>query len=167
MTLTTLIIAGVAVLLVILTIIGLLSRYRRCPSDKLLVVFGKNKTKTIEETYKDLDGKEKTRKVTLQLPAKIIQGGGTFVMPIVQDYREMALRPILLSKKIEGVSSQMIKTFVSIELSVAIGNDEELRMNAASRFLSASEGEILEIKTHPRPPYREGANTNEAERDST
>ena len=142
MTLTTLIVAGVIVLLVILTIVGLLSRYRRCPSDKLLVVFGRNKTKTIEEAYKDVDGKEKIRKVTLHLPAKIIQGGGTFVWPIVQDYREMSLRPILLSKKIEGVSSQMIKTFVSIELSVAIGNEEELRMNAASRFLSANESEI-------------------------
>ena len=41
MTLTTLIIAGVIVLLVILTIIGLLSRYRKCPSDQLLVVYGK------------------------------------------------------------------------------------------------------------------------------
>ena len=41
MTLTTLIIASIIVLLVILTIIGLLSRYRKCPSDQLLVVFGK------------------------------------------------------------------------------------------------------------------------------
>jgi len=48
MQLTTLIIAGVILLLVILTIIGLLSRYRKCPSDQLLVVYG-NKSKSYNE----------------------------------------------------------------------------------------------------------------------
>lgn len=36
-----LIIAGAIVVLVILTLIGLMSRYRRCASDEILVVFGK------------------------------------------------------------------------------------------------------------------------------
>ena len=36
-----LIFAGVVVILVVLTIIGLMSRYRRCASDEILVVFGK------------------------------------------------------------------------------------------------------------------------------
>ena len=41
MTTETLIVAGVIVLLVVLTFIGLLSRYRKCASDEILVVFGK------------------------------------------------------------------------------------------------------------------------------
>lgn len=138
----TLIIAAALVALILLTTVALLWRYRRCPTDKLLIVYGKNKTRTIEETYKDAEGNPKTRKVTVQIPAKIIHGGGTFVIPVIQDYAEMALMPYQLSKKVEGVSSQMIKTFVSIELSVGIGSTDELRTNAASRFMSASEKDI-------------------------
>ena len=66
---TTLIIVGVIVLLVILTIVGLLSRYRKCPSDQLLVVFGK------------VGGKS---------AAKIYPGGGVFVWPVIQDYKVMS-----------------------------------------------------------------------------
>lgn len=69
MTTETLIVAGVIVLLVVLTFIGLLSRYRKCASDEILVVAGKavnEKTGKSEEVI---------------LPSKIIHGGGTFVMP--------------------------------------------------------------------------------------
>lgn len=41
MEMTTLIIVGVIVLIAIITIIGILSRYRKCKSDELLVVYGK------------------------------------------------------------------------------------------------------------------------------
>ena len=41
-----LVIAGAIVVLVILTIIGRMSRYRRCASDEILVVFGKAGKKT-------------------------------------------------------------------------------------------------------------------------
>jgi uncharacterized membrane protein YqiK len=50
MTTETLIVAGVIVLLVVLTFIGLLSRYRKCASDEILVVFGKaGKKKVVNE----------------------------------------------------------------------------------------------------------------------
>lgn len=41
MEMTSLIIVGVVVLVAIITIIGILSRYRKCKSDELLVVYGK------------------------------------------------------------------------------------------------------------------------------
>lgn len=50
MTTETLIVAGVIVLLVVVTFIGLLSRYRKCASDEILVVFGKAGKKKVEAT---------------------------------------------------------------------------------------------------------------------
>ena len=79
-----LIIAGVVILLAVLTIIGLLSRYRKCASDEILVVFGKAGKKKVVN--------EKTEEVIL--PSKIIHGGGTFVMPVIQDWAKMSLKPI-------------------------------------------------------------------------
>ena len=77
---SSLIIAGTIVVLVILTIIGLMSRYRRCASDEILVVFGKagKKVQTDPSTGK---------KETVVLPSKIIHGGGRFVFPVIQDWR--------------------------------------------------------------------------------
>lgn len=100
MTTETLIVAGVIVLLVVVTFIGLLSRYRKCASDEILVVFGKaGKKKVVNEKT------GKTEEVIL--PSKIIHGGGTFVMPVIQDWAKMSLKPIQI--QVEGVSSQMIK----------------------------------------------------------
>ena len=83
------IIAGTLVVLIILTIIGLLSRYRKCPSDEILVVFGKAGHKKDPETGKDI-----------VLPSKIYHGGGTFVWPIIQDYKTMSLRPLQIQEYI-------------------------------------------------------------------
>ena len=127
MTLTTLIIAGVIVLLVILTIIGLLSRYRKCPSDQLLVVYGK------------VSGKS---------AAKIYPGGGVFVWPVIQDYKVMSLKPFQISSEVVGPDSGMIQTHVKVALTTAISQDPAIQQNAAARFLSANPEEITrQIKT--------------------
>jgi len=127
MTLTTLIIAGVIVLLVILTIIGLLSRYRKCPSDQLLVVFGK------------VGGKS---------AAKIYPGGGVFVWPVIQDYRVMSMRPFQILSSVEGPDKNTIRTRVKVALTTAISQDPTVQQNAASRFLSANVSEIQDqLKT--------------------
>ncbi|MFW2478014.1 MAG: flotillin family protein, partial [Sediminibacterium sp.] len=54
------IVVGVIVLFV--TISALLARYKRCPSDKILVVYGK----------------------TGGSSAKCVHGGGTFIWPVIQ-----------------------------------------------------------------------------------
>lgn len=127
MTLTTMIIAGVIVLLVILTIIGLLSRYRKCPSDQLLVVFGK------------IGGSS---------AAKMYPGGGVFVWPVIQDYKTMSMRPLQIISSIEGPDKNTIKTKVMVALTTAISQDPAIQQNAAARFLSATEGEISgQLKT--------------------
>lgn len=55
MEMTTLIIVGVIVLIAIITIIGILSRYRKCKSDELLVVYGK--TGSHKEKVSERDAK--------------------------------------------------------------------------------------------------------------
>lgn len=133
MTTETLIVAGVIVLLVVVTFIGLLSRYRKCASDEILVVFGKaGKKKVVNEKT------GKTEEVIL--PSKIIHGGGTFVMPVIQDWAKMSLKPIQI--QVEGVSSQMIKVRIPVTLTTGIGTDQVLMQNAASRFLTAKTSEI-------------------------
>lgn len=135
MTTETLIVAGVIVLLVVLTFIGLLSRYRKCASDEILVVFGKaGKKKVINEKT----GKSEE----VILPSKIIHGGGTFVMPVIQDWAKMSLKPIQIQVNVSGVSSQMIKVNIPVTLTTGIGTTQVLMQNAASRFLTAKTSEI-------------------------
>ena len=135
MTTETLIVAGVIVLLVVLTFIGLLSRYRKCASDEILVVFGKaGKKKVVNEKT----GKSEE----VILPSKIIHGGGTFVMPVIQDWAKMSLKPIQIQVNVTGVSSQMIKVTIPVTLTTGIGTTQTLMQNAASRFLTAKTSEI-------------------------
>lgn len=135
MTTETLIVAGVIVLLVVLTFIGLLSRYRKCASDEILVVFGKAGKKKVVN--------EKTGKPEeVILPSKIIHGGGTFVMPVIQDWAKMSLKPIQIQVNVTGVSSQMIKVTIPVTLTTGIGTTQTLMQNAASRFLTAKTSEI-------------------------
>ena len=62
----------ILILVVIVIVAALLKRYRRCPSDKILVVYGS----------------------TGKGSAKCVHGGGVFVWPIIQDYAYLNLTPI-------------------------------------------------------------------------
>ena len=124
-----LILVGVAALVVMLTTWWVLSRYRRCPSDQILVVFGKaGKKKVTNENGKSYDR---------ILPSKIIHGGGTFVWPIIQDFRMMSLAPHTIQPRVTGLSSQNIKVTIPVTLTTGIGTTDNLMQNAAARFLSA------------------------------
>lgn len=121
---------GVAVVLLLVTIFTILSRYRRAAPDELLVVFGKSgKVKTD-------DGK------TVMTPSKIVQGGGTFVWPIIQDCKKMSMKPIQMKVTVDGIDSQAIPMHLPVVLTTAISQDKMIQQNAATRFLSASPGEV-------------------------
>lgn len=126
------ILIGIGVLLIIATIIALLSRYRKCASDEILVVFGRAGHKKDPATGKDI-----------VLPSKIFHGGGTFVWPIIQDYKTMSLRPLQIQESITGLSNQNIKVNIPVTLTTAIGTTDTLMQNAASRFLGATRQEIM------------------------
>ena len=124
------ILVGVAALVVVLTAWWVLSRYRRCPSDQILVVFGKAGKKKVTD--------EKGKTYDRILPSKIIHGGGTFVWPIIQDFRMMSLAPHTIQPRVTGLSSQNIKVTIPVTLTTGIGTTDNLMQNAAARFLSAS-----------------------------
>jgi len=63
-------ILGVVLFVLIVTI---LKRYRRCPSDKILVVYGSRSSGG---------------------SARCVHGGGTFVWPIIEDYAYLSLTPL-------------------------------------------------------------------------
>lgn len=57
----------VAVVIVFALLMGILSRYRKCPSDKILVIYGK--------VGSDKNGQARS--------AKCVHGGAAFIMPII------------------------------------------------------------------------------------
>jgi flotillin len=106
------------------------SRYKRCPSDKILVVYGK--IIGIKN-----DGKE--------ISAQCYHGGGKFIWPIIQDYQFMTLTPIPIDIKLEGaLSQQNIRINTPSTFTVGISTDERVMQNAAERLLALS---IEEIET--------------------
>ena len=129
-TIITLALIAVGAIIVVATVWGLLSRYRRAAPDELLVVFGKSGKVKLE------DGKE------VITPSKIIQGGGAFVWPIIQDFKKMSMSPIQIKVPVEGIDSQAIPMSLPVVLTTAISTDKVVQQNAATRFLSASPNEI-------------------------
>ncbi len=75
------------VMIFFVTMIGFATRYKRCPSDKILVVYGKT------------GGTGATKS------AKCIHGGATFVWPVAQDHAFLDLTPIPIEIKLEGALS--------------------------------------------------------------
>lgn len=95
-----------------------------------MVVFGKaGKMKTE-------DGK------TIVIPSKIIQGGGAFVWPIIQDFKKMSMKPIQIKVNVDGIDSQAIPMHLPVVLTTAISQDKLIQQNAATRFLSANPAEV-------------------------
>ena len=125
---TIFIMIGVIVLLVILTVVGLMSCYKKCPSDKLLVVYGW------------IRGKSNA--------CKVYPGGGVFVVPGLQSCKTMDMLPYQIKSHIKGPDKGLVITHVDVALTTAISTDSVIQINAANRFLTA-EGSAIEeqIKT--------------------
>lgn len=110
--------AGLLVVIVLLGIIGVLSRYRKCKSDEVLVVYGKT-------------GGSKS--------AKLYHGGAAFVWPIIQGYDFLSMKPMQIDCKLTGaISAQNIRVDVPTTITVAISTDPEVMQNAAERMLGLS-----------------------------
>lgn len=106
------------ILLVITVLLLLLwffiSRYRRCPSDKILVIYGK----------------------TGQGSANCIHGGAAFVWPVIQDYQYLDLQPVSIDVNLQdALSKQNIRVSVPAQFTVAISNEPRLMKAAAERLL--------------------------------
>ena len=116
MTQEMLIMAAILVAVILLTFIGILSRYRKCKSDEVLVVYGKT------------GGEKKS--------AKLYHGGTAFVWPIIQGYEFLSMKPMQIDCKLTGaLSAQNIRVDVPTTITVAISTDAEVMQNAAERML--------------------------------
>lgn len=109
-------IIGAALLLVIFFSILVVRQYKRCPSNRILVVYGKV-------------GKDKS--------SKCMHGGGTFVLPLVQDYAFLSLEPIVIEVPLEGaLSLNNIRVNAPATFTVGVSTDPVIMQNAAERLLN-------------------------------
>ncbi len=70
----------IIVILFFITMLALFTRYKRCPSDRILVIYGR--------TGKNKEG--------LSRSARTIHGGAAFIWPVIQSYAFLDLTPISL-----------------------------------------------------------------------
>jgi flotillin len=120
---------AVAVVVVFLSFTMLLvSRYKRCPSNRVLVIYGK------------IGGGN---------TARCIHGGAAFVMPMIQDHAFLNLEPMQIEVPLKGaLSIENIRVNVPSVFTVAIGTDQEVMQNAAIRLLGLSGEEIRRQAEH-------------------
>lgn len=139
MEMTSLIIVGVVVLVAIITIIGILSRYRKCKSDELLVVYGKTGSHKEKVSERDAKGNLVDREVEIKT-AKVYHGGAAFVWPIIQGYEVMSMQPIQLNLVLKNaLSAQNIRVTIPTTVTVAISQEPLIMQNAANRLLGADD----------------------------
>ncbi len=120
----------VAVIIVFALLMGILSRYRKCPSDKILVIYGK--------VGNDKNGQARS--------AKCVHGGAAFIMPIIQSYQFMDLTPISINVDLKNaLSKQNIRVDVPSRFTVGISTESGIMQNAAERLLGLKMNEIQEL----------------------
>src|SRR5215213_395606 len=97
-------------------------RYKRCPSNRVLVIYGKT---------------------TSGNAAKCVHGGAAFVIPLIQDYAYLSLEPIQIEVPLKGaLSIENIRVNVPSVFTVAIGTDPETMQNASIRLLGLDTEDI-------------------------
>ncbi|MCF3107983.1 flotillin family protein [Niabella sp. CC-SYL272] len=114
----------VGALILFVTIVSLISRYKRCPSDKILVIYGK----------------------TGGSSARCVHGGGAFIWPVIQDFAYLDLKPISIEANLtNALSRQNIRVDVPCRFTIAISTEPESMGNAAERLLGLSPDQIQEL----------------------
>lgn len=123
---------GLCVIALVLfgTVAGILSRYRKCPSDKVLVIYGK--------VGNDPSGQTRS--------AKCIHGGAAFIVPVIQSYQYLDLTPISINVDLtNALSKQNIRVDVPSRFTVGISTEPGVMQNAAERLLGLKLAEIQEL----------------------
>ena len=115
-----------AVMLVLaLGFLMLVTRYKRCASDEILVVFG------------NVRGGRASR---------CIHGGATMVWPLIQDYKKLSLVPMtILINLTNALSLQNIRIHVPSTFTIAVSTDPSIMNNAAERLLHLNKQEIEDM----------------------
>lgn len=119
----------VIIVLLASTVLTLLSRYKKCPSDRILVIYGKVGT---------ANGENRS--------AKCIHGGAALIWPVIQHYEFLSLTPISINVNlVNALSKQNIRVDVPSRFTVGISTEEGIMQNAAERLLGLPQNEIEEL----------------------
>lgn len=122
---TTAVVMGLS--FVFATFLFLAKIYRRCPSNQILVVFGR---------------------VGDKRPVQCYHGGGTFVWPLVQASAYLDLTPRSIHIPLKGaLSQQNIRINVPSTFTVAVGITPDVMNNAAVRLLGLRVADIESMAT--------------------
>ena len=118
------------ILIISLVVVGLgtvffwIQRYKRCPSDKILVVYGKTR-----------GGRS----------SHCVHGGAAFVWPVLQDFQWLDLTPIPIDISLTGaLSKQNIRVNTPSTFTVGISTESGVMENAAERLLGLNMQAIRE-----------------------
>jgi flotillin len=124
-----LVVIAAAVVFFFVLVFSMFRRYKRCPSDRILVVYGK--------VGKGVDGSR---------TAKCIHGGAAFIWPIIQDYSFLDLTPISLEVNLtSALSKQNIRVDVPSRFTVGISTEPSVMQNAAERLLGMQRPAIHDL----------------------
>ncbi|WP_254712772.1 flotillin family protein [Polaribacter sp. AHE13PA] len=116
---------GIAILFVFILLIAMVKRYKRCPSDRILVVYGK------------VGGGES---------AKCIHGGAAFIFPVIQDYQFLDLTPISIEVNlVNALSKQNIRVNVPSRFTIGVSTEPGIMQNAAERLLGLDQDSIQDL----------------------
>ena len=111
----------VIALLVIMLLMMFLRRYKRCPSNKILVIYGK----------------------TGSGAARCIHGGAAFIWPVFQAYDYLDLEPFVVPIDLSNALSQEnIRVTVPTTVTAAVSNQAGIMQNAAVRLLGLTAEQI-------------------------
>jgi flotillin len=116
---------GFAILFFFIIIISFIRRYKRCPSDRILVVYGK---------------------VGSGNSAKCIHGGAAFIWPVIQDYEYLDLTPISIEVDLaNALSKQNIRVNVPSRFTIGVSTEPGIMQNAAERLLGLGMQEVQDL----------------------
>lgn len=120
----------VIVVLLFSMLLVALARYRRCPSDKVMVIYGK--------VGVNKDGSTRS--------ARCIHGGAAFIWPVIQSYEYLDLTPMSINVDLaNALSHQNIRVDVPSRFTVGISTEPGVMQNAAERLLGLKLPEIQEL----------------------
>ena len=120
----------VLVLIVFVVFMWVVSRYKKCPSNKVMVIYGK--------VGKNKDGTNRS--------AKCIHGGAKFIVPIFQSYQFLDLTPMSIQVDLRNaLSRQNIRIDVPSTFTVGISTEQGVMQNAAERLWGLRLAEIQEL----------------------
>jgi len=117
-------VVGAALLVMLFVMVLVIRQYKRCPSNRVLVIYGK---------------------VGSNRAAKCLHGGGVFVVPLIQDYAFLTLEPMVIEIPLEGaLSLNNIRVNVPSTFTVGVSTDPVLMNNAAERLLFLDRNAVKE-----------------------